>query len=97
MGHPTKPHSFCLRWQRDRARGESLALQWPALAFESGSMNLTKSLEQTKAGLRVKCTKSDTLWCRRPRWKSTGGSREISAAARNCRLMLTQFRSDHRP
>ncbi len=40
-------------------RGELLALQWPDLDFESGLMNVTKSLEQTKAGLRVKSTKSE--------------------------------------
>jgi integrase len=39
-------------------RGELLALQWPDIDFESGVMNVTKSLEQTKAGLRVKSTKS---------------------------------------
>jgi integrase len=40
-------------------RGELLALQWQDLDFESGLMNVTKSLEQTKAGLRVKSTKSE--------------------------------------
>jgi integrase len=40
-------------------RGELLAVQWPDINFESGMMTITKSLEQTKAGLRVKCTKSD--------------------------------------
>jgi integrase len=39
-------------------RGELLALQWPDVDFDTGLMNLTKSLEQTKAGLRVKGTKS---------------------------------------
>jgi len=39
-------------------RGELLALQWSDIDFESGIMNVTKSLEQTKAGLRVKSTKS---------------------------------------
>jgi len=40
------------------SRGELLALQWPDIDFASGIMNVTKSLEQTKKGLRVKSTKS---------------------------------------
>jgi integrase len=40
-------------------RGELLALQWADINFETGLMSLSKSLEQTKAGLRVKSTKSD--------------------------------------
>jgi len=40
-------------------RGELLALEWPDLDFDNGQMNVTKSLEQTKAGLRVKSTKSE--------------------------------------
>jgi integrase len=40
-------------------RGELLALKWTDIDFESGVMNVTKSLEQTKAGLRVKSTKSE--------------------------------------
>ena len=39
-------------------RGELLALQWPDIDFSTGVMNVTKSLEQTKQGLRVKTTKS---------------------------------------
>jgi integrase len=39
-------------------RGELLALTWPDLNFETGEMIVSKSLEQTKAGLRVKQTKS---------------------------------------
>ena len=39
-------------------RGELLALQWSDVDFETGIMNITKSVEQTKAGLRVKSTKS---------------------------------------
>jgi len=39
-------------------RGELLALTWPDIDFENGIVNITKSLEQTKAGLRVKSTKS---------------------------------------
>jgi integrase len=35
-----------------------LALQWPDIDFESGILSITKSLEQKKAGLRVKSTKS---------------------------------------
>ncbi|HZL57843.1 MAG TPA: tyrosine-type recombinase/integrase [Bryobacteraceae bacterium] len=40
-------------------RGELLALQWTDIDFKSGLMNVSKSLEQTKAGLRVKSTKSE--------------------------------------
>jgi integrase len=39
-------------------RGELLALTWADLNFETGLMTVSKSLEQTRAGLRVKCTKS---------------------------------------
>ena len=40
-------------------RGELLALQWPDLNMTTGELNVSKSLEQTKAGLRVKSTKSE--------------------------------------
>lgn len=40
-------------------RGELLALQWSDLDFESGIVNISKSLEQTREGLRVKSTKSN--------------------------------------
>jgi integrase len=39
-------------------RGELLALLWSDIDFETGLMNVTKSLSQTKAGLHVKSTKS---------------------------------------
>ncbi|HYI94796.1 MAG TPA: tyrosine-type recombinase/integrase [Bryobacteraceae bacterium] len=39
-------------------RGELLALQWPDIDFETGVLNITKSLEETDQGLRVKSTKS---------------------------------------
>ncbi|MGC2660238.1 MAG: tyrosine-type recombinase/integrase [Bryobacteraceae bacterium] len=39
-------------------RGELLALQWPDLNFDTGLMLVTKSLEETKLGLRIKSTKS---------------------------------------
>jgi integrase len=39
-------------------RGELLALQWPDLDGNSGELSVSRSLEQTKAGLRVKSTKS---------------------------------------
>lgn len=38
-------------------RGELLALQWSDLDLQTGSLDISKSLEQTKAGLRVKSTK----------------------------------------
>jgi len=39
-------------------RGELLALNWPDINLETCEVNVSKSLEQTKAGLRVKSTKS---------------------------------------
>jgi integrase len=39
-------------------RGELLASTWPDLDFESGIMTVSKSLEQARAGFRVKTTKS---------------------------------------
>ncbi len=41
-------------------RGELLALNWADLDFGTGMMTVSKSLEQTRAGLRVKPTKSGT-------------------------------------
>ncbi len=41
-------------------RGELLALTWADLDFGTGIMTVSKSLEQTRAGLRVKPTKSGT-------------------------------------
>ncbi|MEO8367962.1 MAG: site-specific integrase [Candidatus Solibacter sp.] len=40
-------------------RGELLALEWPDLNMTTGELIVSKSLEQTKAGLRVKSTKSE--------------------------------------
>jgi integrase len=40
-------------------RGELLALQWSDFDLETGSLDISKSLEQTRAGLRVKSTKSE--------------------------------------
>jgi integrase len=40
-------------------RGELLALQWTDLDLGTGLLSISKSLEQTKAGLRVKSTKSE--------------------------------------
>jgi integrase len=39
-------------------RGELLALQWTDIAWESRTLNVSRSLEQTAAGLRIKTTKS---------------------------------------
>ena len=39
-------------------RGELLAVTWPDLNWETGELMVSKSLEQTRDGLRVKCTKS---------------------------------------
>ena len=40
-------------------RGELLALAWPDIDFTSGILAVSKSLEQTAAGLRLKGTKSE--------------------------------------
>jgi integrase len=40
-------------------RGELLALEWSDLDESTGEINVSKSLEQTKAGLRIKPTKSE--------------------------------------
>lgn len=40
-------------------RGELLALTWSDLDFKTRIMNVEKSVEQTKAGLRIKSTKSE--------------------------------------
>jgi integrase len=40
-------------------RGELLALTWADLNLDTGEMMISKSLEQTKQGLRVKSTKSE--------------------------------------
>jgi integrase len=40
-------------------RGELLALTWTDIDFERGIISVWKSLEQTRAGLRIKSTKSE--------------------------------------
>jgi integrase len=39
-------------------RGELLALEWQDVDFQTGMITISKSLEQTRSGLRVKSTKS---------------------------------------
>jgi integrase len=39
-------------------RGELAAVEWPDLNWDTGILEVSKSLEETKAGLRVKGTKS---------------------------------------
>jgi integrase len=40
-------------------RGELLALAWSDLDWVSGKLSISKSLEQTAAGLRIKCPKNE--------------------------------------
>jgi integrase len=40
-------------------RGEVLALAWPDVDFDGASVRIARSLEQTRAGLRVKPTKTE--------------------------------------
>jgi integrase len=40
-------------------RGEALALPWPDVDLDRGAVKISKSLEQTEAGLRVKSTKTE--------------------------------------
>ena len=40
-------------------RGELIALQWSDLNVDTGLLTISKSLEQTRGGLRVKSTKSE--------------------------------------
>jgi len=47
-------------------RGELLALTWADLDFQAGVMIVSKSLEQTKPGLRIKPTKSGKAAHHRP-------------------------------
>jgi integrase len=42
-------------------RGELLALTWPDMNTETGAITISKSLEQTKKGLRVKETKGRSV------------------------------------
>ncbi len=64
--------------------GELLALQWTDLAASTGELTVSESLEQTKAGLRVKATKSESragssfLIGRFPCWRTTGQHRKTT-------------------
>jgi integrase len=44
-------------------RGELLALEWSDLDWENATLDVSKSLEETKQGLRVKSTKSGRTRC----------------------------------
>src|ERR1700683_2919290 len=56
-GHPAQCGGVAINPQRLQTRGELLALAWPDVALEYRSITIRKSLEQTKAGLRIKETK----------------------------------------
>lgn len=76
-------------------RGELCALTWADVDFKSRVLRVSKSLEQTKAGLRVKPTKSE-----KPRAISLPGSAiEMLREHRNCqsenrRLFGSDYRDD---
>ena len=78
-----------------RRRGELLALTWADVDFVGRVLRLSKSLEQTKEGLRVKCTKND-----KPREISLAKSSiEVLRAhrdrqAENRRLFGADYRDD---
>src|SRR5579871_874020 len=57
-GRMESMNSSC--WQPPRVAGAaSCALTWPDIDFNTRVMRISKSLEQTKGGLRVKPTKSE--------------------------------------
>jgi integrase len=70
-------HGFCFLGNRKAShepglasgarRGELLALTWPDVDWLSRTVTINKSLEQTRAGLRLKGTKNDDMRiCRLP-------------------------------
>src|SRR5215467_2806390 len=57
--HGTRLYSFVVTAACSGCRrGELLALTWADLDISRGLTTVSKSLEQTRAGLRVKCAKS---------------------------------------
>lgn len=76
-------------------RGEILALTWPDIDFVARIMRVSKSLEQTKEGLRVKSTKTE-----KPREISLGKSaiealrEHRGQQAENRRLYGPDYRDD---
>ena len=56
-------------------RGELLALTWSDIDFSTGVISVSKSLEETDAGLRLKSTKSGTEALRRTRISAEGSAR----------------------
>ncbi len=57
-GHPWMHGLLVLASASGLRRGELLALRWSDVDFTFGSLTVSKSLEQTKKGLRVKSPKS---------------------------------------
>ena len=58
-GHPWLYVLFLVACATGCRRGELLALAWPDIDFTSGILAVSKSLEQTESGLRLKSTKSE--------------------------------------
>jgi integrase len=67
QGHRLYPITF-LAFSTGARRGELLALRWSDLDLEIGTVNIARSVEETREGLRIKLTK-------------TGASRIISLPA----------------
>jgi integrase len=66
-------------------RGELLALRWSDVGWESRTLNVSRSLEQTEAGLRIKTTKS-----KKPRHF------ELSKSAITALQFLREQQTEHR-
>jgi integrase len=76
-------------------RGEALAIAWPDIDLVNGSARISKSLEQTRAGLRIKSTKT-----KRTRLISLSGTAVTmvqchrAAQEKNRRLFGPDYRKD---
>jgi integrase len=75
-------------------RGELLALEWTDLDWLSGALTISKSLEQTAAGLRVKCPKSGkTRTCTLPQSTITALQFQRDQDAEHRRLFAGDYQN----